>query len=289
MIYIEVLSHLNNAHRELKAYRIIIDENMLKITHNTVLKIQYEWKKEDLSKRDFDEWKKEEGAINISTFIQLLIGFSQQKVQVQKKMVNNRDYNVTTQTGIDVVSEISDFFGRTFYEVDIRTCNPRLIYAYCGLDLPNNFYGNNKENKTAINRILNTISKDFAIEWKIGVRKYKHTLKSKMIKFNFDERVIDFLINTFFEKSKDAIFNFCSAYEKRLIDNLVEILKQTSVNNNSFVRRHDSVLVFENLTETQMELIRDFEFLDKKGWFVENKNDADIYTNKAKKLIEIDA
>jgi hypothetical protein len=73
-----------------------------------------------------------------------------------------------------------------------------------------------------------------------------------------------------------------------LIDELIEILKQTSINNNSFVRRHDSILAFEILTDTQMELIRDFEFLDKKGWFVESENDVDIFTNEAKFLIEID-
>lgn len=285
---IDVLSYLNNVHRELKAYRIISDKNALKSLYDTILKIQYEWKKEELSKRDFEEWKKESGAISLVTFIQLLVGFAQQKVQVQKKIVNNRDYNATTQTGIDVVSEIADFFGRTFYEIDIRTCNPRLIYAYCGLDLPNDFYGKNKENKVAINRLLNTISKDFAIEWKTDLKVRKYQLKTKMRGFGFDERVIDFLINTFFDKQKDAIFNFCSSYEKRLIDNLTAILKETSVNNNSFVRRHDSLLVFENLTETQMELIRDFEFLDKKGWFIEVKNDADIFTNEAKILIEID-
>jgi hypothetical protein len=106
--------------------------------------------------------------------------------------------------------------------------------------------------------------------------------------FGFDERVIDFLINTFFDKQKDAIFNFCSSYEKRLIDELIEILKQTSINNNSFVRRHDSILAFEILTDTQMELIRDFEFLDKTGWFIENENDVDIFTKEAKFLIEID-
>ena len=285
---IDVLSYLNNTHRELKAYRIISDENALKSLYDTILKIQYEWKREELSKRDFEEWKKESGAISLITFIQLLIGFSQQKVQVQKKIVNNRDYNATTQTGIDVVCEIADFFGRIFYEIDIRTCNPRLIYAYCGLDLPKDFYGKNKENKVAINKLLNTISKEFAIEWKSDMKIRKYQLKTKMRSFGFDERVIDFLINTFFDKQKDAIFNFCSSYEKRLIDELIEILKQTSINNNSFVRRHDSILAFEILTDTQMELIRDFEFLDKTGWFIENENDVDIFTKEAKFLIEID-
>jgi hypothetical protein len=285
---IDVLSYLNNTHRELKAYRIISDENALKSLYDTILKIQYEWKREELSKRDFEEWKMENGAISLITFIQLLIGFSQQKVQVQKKIVNNRDYNATTQTGIDVVCEIADFFGRIFYEIDIRTCNPRLIYAYCGLDLPKDFYGKNKENKVAINKLLNTISKEFAIEWKSDMKIRKYQLKTKMRSFGFDERVIDFLINTFFDKQKDAIFNFCSSYEKRLIDELIEILKQTSINNNSFVRRHDSILAFEILTDTQMELIRDFEFLDKKGWFVESENDVEMFTNEAKNLIEID-
>jgi hypothetical protein len=285
---IDILSYLNNSHRELKAYRIINDESLLKSMYGAILKIQYEWKREDLKKRDFQEWKNEDGAISLNTFIQLLIGLCQQRVQVSKNIVNSRDYNITTQTGIDVVNEIADFFGRKFYELDIRTCNSRLIYAYCGLELPDNFYGENKENKKAINIMLNCLSKEYAIEKKLIPRVYKSNLKIKMKAFDFDERVINFLIETFFEKPKDALFNFCSSYEMKLIDELKHILKETSVNDNSFVRRHDSLLVFEKLTQTQKELIRDFEFLEQKGWFIKQEKNNEVFSNKLKKMIQIE-
>ena len=81
--------------------------------------------------------------------------------------------------------------------------------------------------------------------------------------------MINFLLNTFFEKNRDSLFNFCAYHESRMISKL----KNEVVNQNiymeemSVIRRHDSVIVF-NEYHLDNSTLSNFNYLNKEGWFV---------------------
>ncbi len=64
----------------------------------------------------------------------------------------------------------------------------------------------------------------------------------------FHEKVITFLMDTFWYDSTDAVFNFCAYHEKNIIDKLrIEIDKGEY---KGIVRRHDSIIYLERLQNT---------------------------------------
>ena len=127
-----------------------------------------------------------------------------------------------TEVSIDLISEVSEeVFERDLREIDIVSCNIRIIYAVCNLDLPANFYGENKKNKKGINTLLNKLSKDHPISYKTNPTKWKSNRVAEMKNYNFAPVVIDFLISEFWNRPKDALYNFCAYHEEKICNQLM--------------------------------------------------------------------
>ena len=196
------------------------------------------------------------------------MGISQHKIKLPKKIRNSRDYNLLTEVSMELINLITDTFNKDIVEIDIVSCNPRIIYAYCGLELPEDFYGENKKNKKAINTLLNKLSIDFPREFKKSATGYKKERRRELSDLGFDEKVITFLFEKFWHRDKGALFEFCSYHEKLIIEKLQKELVLLS-DYGSYLRRHDSIISFRNLTDAHVNFINNFEYLNKKGWFKE--------------------
>ena len=257
-------THLN----EIQAYRIIKDEENIQLYLKDVLRESIERKKVELSRnsKEFKQWKNDIVNNLQDRYVRLVMAVSQNKIKLPNKVRNSRDYNLFTEVSMALIKLISDAFDKEAIEVDIVSCNPRIIYAFCGLELPNNFYGENKKNKKAINKILNKLSVDFPTEFNVSVTGYKKERKRELTNLGFDEKVIDFLFKEFWNKEKDALFNFCSYHEKNIIEALQKQFKDKN-NDGSYIRRHDSVISFSKLYESQIDDVNSFEYLKQKGWF----------------------
>lgn len=200
----------------------------------------------------------------------LCLMFSQDKPKPFSKKIIWRDYNLTTEASLFVLAEVGNLFDFDTYEFDISSCNPRIIYAYNGLSLPENFYGENKVNKRQINILLNTLSKEYAIEKGLNLYKRKARIKQNLIKYGFDQRVIEFLL-TFWDRPKDALFNFCAYHEMKIINETERVLINEFKDYFRFIRRHDSLIVFTKDRKADMDQVNDFadnvEYLDRTCWY----------------------
>ena len=204
-----------------------------------------------------------------SIFGRFILMLTNNKISIPKKEKVWRDYNLLTEVSYMVLDKICGYYNIKVSEIDIRTCNPRILYACVGLDLPIDFYGIDKKNKKQINIALNSLFYDARKRTKTSKKQQKQNQKEKLIKLGFDSRVINFLLNTFFEKNRDSLFNFCAYHESRMISKL----KNEVVNQNiymeemSVIRRHDSVIVF-NEYHLDNSTLSNFNYLNKEGWFV---------------------
>jgi len=216
-------------------------------------------------------------------YMRLIMAISQAKIKFPRKIRNSRDFNLTTEVSISILKDVCKKFNKKMFEVDIVSCNIRIIYAHCGLELPNDFYGENKKNKKAINQLINMISIEHPKEKVIDVIGYKKNRIKDLKRYGFDKKVIDFLINNFWRKPKDSLYNFCAYHERNICNNLMnELINHTekvevysenereSIRTTRYVRRHDSLLIFGGCPEMDT-VIADFEYLGFKGWFDNNK------------------
>ena len=274
-------THLN----EIQAYNIITDVDEMQFYLKGVLKESIERKKDSLSRnsKEFKQWKVDIVNNLQDRYVRLVMAVSQNKIKLPNKVRNSRDYNLFTEVSIALIQLISDAFDKNTVEVDIVSCNPRIIYAFCGLVLPTDFYGENKKNKKAINKILNKLSVDFPKEFNVSEIGYKKERKKELKELGFEDVVIDFLFKEFWEKEKDALFNFCAYHEKNIIEKLQKQFKDKD-GNGSYIRRHDSVITFSKLHEAQIEDVNEFEYLKQKGWF--HKLGADSLILDVKKVSE---
>tara|TARA_R110001606_G_scaffold94597_1_gene209640 strand:- start:118 stop:2445 length:2328 start_codon:yes stop_codon:yes gene_type:complete len=267
-------THLN----EMQAYNIILDEENIDLYLKDVLKVAIQRKKELLNRKSeaFKRWEADIIYNLKDRYVRLVMAISQKNIKLPKKERNSRDYNLLTEVSMDLIKLITDAFDKEMVEVDIVSCNPRIIYAYCGLKLPGNFYGENKKNKKRINTLLNKLSVDFPEEAKICATSYKAERKRELKALGFNEIVIEFLFEKFWERDKGALFEFCSYHEMRIIEKLQNELKTLS-DYGSYLRRHDSIISFRALSEEQKCFISSFEYLNEKGWFkhlYESKKDV---------------
>jgi len=263
-------SSLDIHFKEIQAYRIIADEPTIQKYLKEVLKASIERKKVELYRESkaFKRWKEDIVNNLQDRYVRLVMGISQHKIKLPKKIRNSRDYNLLTEVSMELINLITDTFNKDIVEIDIVSCNPRIIYAYCGLELPEDFYGENKKNKKAINTLLNKLSIDFPREFKKSATGYKKERRRELSDLGFDEKVITFLFEKFWHRDKGALFEFCSYHEKLIIEKLQKELVLLS-DYGSYLRRHDSIISFRNLTDAHVNFINNFEYLNKKGWFKE--------------------
>ena len=78
--------------------------------------------------------------------------------------------------------------------------------------------------------------------------------------------MIEFLFTEFWNREKDALFNFCAYHEKMIIEKLQTELINLS-DYGSYIRRHDSVISFWLLNDSQVSSINNFEYLGEGDWF----------------------
>ena len=271
-------THLN----ELKGYDIILDEKKMQLVLKGVLKDSIERKKAEIShkSKEFKQWESDLIYNLKDRYVRLVMSISQRKIKLPKKVRNSRDYNLLTEVSMLLIELISDTFDRPMIEVDIVSCNPRIIYAFCGLELPTDFYGEDKVNKKKINKILNKLSIDFPREFKISATDYKKKRLAELRKLGFNEVVIKFLFNEFWNRDKDALFNFCSYHEKNIIETLQGNIKDRN-SDGSYIRRHDSIISFSKLDALQIGDVNSFEYLGQRGWFKQLDFSGNVLTEKS--------
>ena len=211
---------------------------------------------------------------SINTVALFILSFANRRVYLPSKWIGNRDYNLSVEVGVKEIEIIANSLGIDVLEIDVKNCYVRILYALCGKELPVNFYGEDKKNKVAINVYLNNFFYDSKKSTPKKVQKAK--AKGKFKKLGFDDDVIIYLMDNFFDcKSRGDLFNRLSFYEKRLIS----ITKDScDIDNSGIIRRHDSILVFDN--NFDLSFINSHTYLDISGWFNVMNNEAEI---KAKK------
>jgi len=191
--------------------------------------------------------------------------FANDEIYIPKNYVANRDYNILVNIGMDEINLISEYFNVTVTEIDIVTCYPRIIYAINGLQVPDDFYGEDKKNKVGMNALLNSLLYDE--NSKVSKREQKRRIKNKLSNKNFNEKTTNWLIDTFFEGThKDEFYNTMSFYERMIIEELIPSFDQGL--NDGVIRRHDSLLIFNN--KDVLEFLPVFtcsKFVGITGWF----------------------
>ena len=189
----------------------------------------------------------------------------------------HRIYNELTTSSLDIIGKVCEVLKIRCVELDIKSCNPRIIYASANESLPGDFYGKNKENKTAINILLNSFTWDWYLK---NQRKLKKPIvennrmhKLRKIKdfrnLGFNENVITYIFDNFYDEDSNKMFNYCTFKEKELINTVRVFL------NRGGYRRHDSLLFFN--TDLSYDLSK-YKFLGQIGWFNDYNviNDAEV-------------
>jgi hypothetical protein len=193
---------------------------------------------------------------------QFIMAYMNKFIQFPANWVANRNYNLPTLIGMDEIKLISDEFNLNVREIDLKSAFPRILYAKNDMELPGDFYGENKKNKLRINIMLNDF---FYNEKKKSTYKdQKRNAITRLENLGIHEKVINFLIENFYDKKdRGALFHWLSYYEKRTISEVKNLFDE--VDNIGLVRRHDSLLIFGS--DEDLSFLNDFEFLGVKGWF----------------------
>lgn len=202
-----------------------------------------------------------------NTTCKLILMFVNENINLYQKWVANRDYNILTEIGISELEIVAKVFNVSVKEIDINSCFARILYAINGLELPSDFYGKDKENKLKINIFLNDFFYDK--EQKTPKKGQKRKAILKFRKLGFDEKVISYLINNFFESEyRGDLFNKLTFYEKQLITEIKDLISNDmnqGDNNIGAIRRHDSLIIFNN--KSDLSYLNDFSFMNVHGWF----------------------
>ena len=258
-----------NTDRQTIALRILSDEVEFQDLCDLILHmfIQSKIAKNSRSKakKKIDNFKK----YLPTTVAQLLMSFARDVISFDERQVAWRDYNLATKVGISQLTELSEnVFNTTLDEYDIASCYPRIMYAINGKNLPDDFYGGNKENKIAMNVYFNQFGYDDSV--KTPKKNQRQNVVNKLKSFNIDEDVIAWLVDNFFEsKYRGDLFNHIAFYEQEIISELMSVIyDEGNCKNQGMTRRHDSIIVFGN--EDNLDYIKDFvpkAFPNTKGWF----------------------
>lgn len=260
--------------REYQAMALFTDS---KLFDKLVAKVTRQYNQRSIDKYGYKrsapyrESFKKEGAILLKKLILL---FANERVYIPSNWVANRDYNYLTKLGIPEIRIVAEQFSFSVKEIDLKSAFPRILYAMAGLDLPEDFYGKNKENKVKINVALNQIftadkSGRYGFEYNPSKDtqryKQKQNLVKKFIGLGFAIEVINVLMEKFFDNpDRGALFHFCSYYEKRIIGMLKEEVTQEHRVNEGVARRHDSLIIFNNADN--LAYLNQLEFLGRAGW-----------------------
>lgn len=188
--------------------------------------------------------------------------FGNGKITVPKKIVGSRDYNIFTELNLSGINIIAEKFDIDVLEVDIKSAYPRIIYALRYLELPEGFYGKGKKNKIAIHKGMNNFR--FNKELNTTESQQRSDSVKKLKKLGFEANVVEGLIKRFFiSPFKGDMFNYIAYFEKEIISKVIDLLKDKE--NDGVVRRHDSVIIFNN--RSKLTELHNFTFETVGGWF----------------------
>ena len=148
-----------------------------------------------------------------------------------------------------------------------------------GKNLPNNIYGEGKKNKLWINTKLNdsfyTLDKGEKNDFKANL---KRAFKNKGFK---DDEVLEYYIEKYSFTKNEYRGQFTSDmafHEMNIITQLWKEIKEGGNLNDGVIRRHDSLIIFNNRQYLE-GILKDFKYskLDNvKGWFVEVDYEMDL-------------
>ena len=146
-------------------------------------------------------------------------------------------------------------------EIDIKNCFPRIVYALNGMELPNDFYGEDRaKNKKKINTVLNSFRYDNT-KYRSKEQKRGDSTRN-LLAVGIDERCVNWLLDFFFEcPFKSDFFNFLAYHESCIIGAARELIGNDDT---QLIRRHDSIVVFDAINYKRLN---EFDYLDQKGWF----------------------
>jgi hypothetical protein len=262
--------------RALRVLSILRNEDEIDAAVDYIIKESLKWKKATSTRREQKGAEYQEWVINLkrntkTNYILLLMAVGQKNFQIPPKIVGSRDYNIFTQVSIDLVQAVMEEIGEyDFNEVDINTCNIRILYAACGLEPPKDIYGDNKKNKKKINSLINRSSLEYAESKKLDASSYKKNIIRDYKKYNIHRDVIDFIMSNFWERTNDSMFEYCSKVEQEVLNKLQhELLNLKGDRDFKMIRRHDSIITLGNMRGLD-DVVRNFTFKDQKGWFDED-------------------
>jgi hypothetical protein len=210
----------------------------------------------------------------------LIVLFINKRIKEPYAIAGNRQYSNIVQCPTYLIQDVCTEMGITFTQIDLRTAFSRIIYALNGLELPENFYGENKKNKKYINIFLN----NFFYDPKKGTDKknQKYEAKRRFKRYGFDDKVINWLIDNYFEcKYRGDFFNYLTWHEKKIMEEVKNLIDMNL--NDGCIRKHDELMLFNNTQD--LSFLNDFEYLGQKGWFnIESKIEKKIVEIKPKKV-----
>ena len=197
-----------------------------------------------------------------NTVCKWILALANSRINIPKKWIANRDYNISVEIGVNEIEILSNKFNVSATELDISNCFPRILYGLNGLTLPFDFYGKDKEKKLPINIAINDFFYDKKSKTTKSVQKSNSISRFKNL--GFDERVISYLITNFFESEyRGDLFNFLAFHEKKLISQVKDQFR--NLDNDGIIRRHDSVIVFNN--KSDVSFLNKIPYLGVNGWF----------------------
>ena len=244
------------------------DNDLLEGLVSKCLSIQMKSKKQKYNSRDYREYRKDFDADVFRVSIaRMLLMLSNDVITANPNIVAHRDYNLTTEIGMSVQKYIAKIVGVRVDEFDIVSCNIRIAYALCDMQLPDNIYGVDKVKKGKINEALNQLTYNTKV--KLDIRKQVRNNKNKLINLGVDEVVADFLAEKFIKGYASDLFNLMAHYESEIIREAMEyIVDYDWIDNDGVIRRHDSFLVYNNENDIDLSDWSPREFPSIKGWFL---------------------
>ena len=195
----------------------------------------------------------------------------------ESNIVGHRDYNKLTLIGFSSIKFIADKLGLTVTEIDVKNCFPRIIYALNGLELPNDFYGEDRsKNKKRVNTVLNSFrldKKKFRTE-----ARQRADSRNNLNKIGLDEGVVDWLmLNHFNSEFKSDFFNYLAYHERCIVGAAMDLISVSDPDLKMY-RRHDSFIVFD---EVNYRGLNEFTYYNQKGWFnsykINNEDDSFLF------------
>ena len=209
---------------------------------------------------------REQGAIFQGSW---LLTLCNNRVNVSKKIVANRDYNISVQRSLGAIETIAGAVGVKVTELDIVSAFPKLLYAINGLQLPEDFYGKDKVNKKAISTIMNNFY--YKADAKKEYRNQKYEKQLELSKY-FHPKVVSYMMDKHFNSgNRGSLFNELAYYERDLLKEVSKHLnlEDSGALNRGVVRRHDSLLLFDNAQD--LESLNDFTYKGFINWFKEQE------------------